>query len=419
MRHALLRSPRGAEQTTYQHENHQRRRDEQHQSARPGGHARIIRQSPAKQEETLVTLRPVRSWAWTWAAGGSASPCRTTPALLARPWRTDSAGGHPSGVPPTAIAALLTGGALTTPPRSAPIVVGLPKRLNGQRHPYRRPMRARSPRLCGAVPGLDVHLQDERLTSHEADMRLAERERDWRRRKDKLDAASPRPSFFRTFWTRVRVTCPSSHTPTDAQTRLLTSLLCLLVAAGASAFWMRARLTTPYRGFGTDPECSSTCRSVSASPGSRRRLAAAGVVPDAVTFRIAARLAGVERRLQAGEYRFADAATPLRRRRATGARRCLCAARHVSRRPDDPRDGRDLRAERPGHRRRLRAGRARTARWSRRSIRKRTRSRAICFPTPTRFRASAGADGAVRRDGAARLRRPSTRRCARRRPRRS
>jgi RNase H-fold protein (predicted Holliday junction resolvase) len=33
-------------------------------------------------------------------------------------------------------------------------------------------------------------MQDERLTSHEAESRLALRERDWRRRKEKLDAAA-------------------------------------------------------------------------------------------------------------------------------------------------------------------------------------------------------------------------------------
>ena len=41
-----------------------------------------------------------------------------------------------------------------------------------------------------ALTGLPVHLQDERLTSHEAEARLAERERDWRARKKKVDAAA-------------------------------------------------------------------------------------------------------------------------------------------------------------------------------------------------------------------------------------
>jgi putative Holliday junction resolvase len=35
-----------------------------------------------------------------------------------------------------------------------------------------------------------VVLQDERLSSHEAEARLAVRDRDWRRRKKKIDAAA-------------------------------------------------------------------------------------------------------------------------------------------------------------------------------------------------------------------------------------
>ena len=37
---------------------------------------------------------------------------------------------------------------------------------------------------------LPIYLQDERLSSHEAESRLAEHERDWRQRKTRLDAAS-------------------------------------------------------------------------------------------------------------------------------------------------------------------------------------------------------------------------------------
>jgi putative Holliday junction resolvase len=44
-------------------------------------------------------------------------------------------------------------------------------------------------RLAGRA-GLPVHLQDERLSSREADSRLAIREHDWRARKQKLDAAA-------------------------------------------------------------------------------------------------------------------------------------------------------------------------------------------------------------------------------------
>jgi putative Holliday junction resolvase len=71
----------------------------------------------------------------------------------------------------------------------ATIVVGLPVRLDGSPtgqtpkvHAFIAALRART-----TVP--IVH-EDERLTSHEAESRLAERERDWRKRKAQLDAAA-------------------------------------------------------------------------------------------------------------------------------------------------------------------------------------------------------------------------------------
>ncbi len=42
----------------------------------------------------------------------------------------------------------------------------------------------------GSRSGRPVDLQDERLTSREAEQRLALRERDWRKRKRRLDAAA-------------------------------------------------------------------------------------------------------------------------------------------------------------------------------------------------------------------------------------
>jgi putative Holliday junction resolvase len=69
------------------------------------------------------------------------------------------------------------------------IVLGWPRRLDGTPtdqtaavESFRRALEQRVP-----VP---VILQDERLSSHEAEERLSVRERDWRRRKPKLDAAA-------------------------------------------------------------------------------------------------------------------------------------------------------------------------------------------------------------------------------------
>jgi UPF0755 protein len=85
-------------------------------------------------------------------------------------------------------------------------------------------------------------------------------------------------------------------------------VVCILLGAGAAA-WMYVRLDKPYRGF-AEPEVFVDLPPGVGVQGIASRLAAAGVVPDALTFRIAARFSGSERRLQAGEYRFADPASP-------------------------------------------------------------------------------------------------------------
>jgi UPF0755 protein len=86
--------------------------------------------------------------------------------------------------------------------------------------------------------------------------------------------------------------------------------LFLLVLVAAIAGWMMyARLTTPYRGF-QDPEVFVDLPMGTSERDIARRLTEAGVVPDVWTFRIAARFSHADRRLQAGEYRFVDAATP-------------------------------------------------------------------------------------------------------------
>ena len=69
------------------------------------------------------------------------------------------------------------------------IVVGLPMRLDGTATP--QTLRARKlAALLAAQLSVPVFMQDERLSSHEAEERLALREKDWRRRKKMLDAAA-------------------------------------------------------------------------------------------------------------------------------------------------------------------------------------------------------------------------------------
>ena len=71
----------------------------------------------------------------------------------------------------------------------AVVVVGVPRALNGAAHRQTARALAFADALRRVI-GVPVALQDERLTSVEADERLAVRERDWRKRKARLDAAA-------------------------------------------------------------------------------------------------------------------------------------------------------------------------------------------------------------------------------------
>ena len=111
-------------------------------------------------------------------------------ARLATPWKTVPTSGSPAACA-RRIAELIAEAAdpLDDAAGVAEIVVGLPRRLDGRDTTETAYARA----LAAAVEqktGLPVHLQDERLTSRDAEARLAEREPDWRRRKERLDAAA-------------------------------------------------------------------------------------------------------------------------------------------------------------------------------------------------------------------------------------
>jgi putative Holliday junction resolvase len=71
----------------------------------------------------------------------------------------------------------------------AAVVVGWPRKLDGSPTHETRHVETLAHALEQRV-SVPVILQDERLSSHEAESRLVEREGDWRRRKAKLDAAS-------------------------------------------------------------------------------------------------------------------------------------------------------------------------------------------------------------------------------------
>lgn len=69
------------------------------------------------------------------------------------------------------------------------IVVGVPRHLDGRPSDMTPRVEAFAGRLHTRT-GLAVFLQDERLTSREAESRLALREKNWRVRKQRLDAAA-------------------------------------------------------------------------------------------------------------------------------------------------------------------------------------------------------------------------------------
>lgn len=112
-------------------------------------------------------------------------------ALLARPWQTIPAAASPLSSA-DAVAGLIT--APRDPDRDPAagigrIIVGLPRRLDGTETDMSQPVREFAARLAD-LTGLPVEFQDERLSSREAESRLAVHERDWRKRKPKLDAAA-------------------------------------------------------------------------------------------------------------------------------------------------------------------------------------------------------------------------------------
>jgi putative holliday junction resolvase len=107
--------------------------------------------------------------------------------LLARPWKTIASNGNAeraAGDLAREIDALrLESDGL------AVVVLGYPRRLSGEANEQTPVVEALATRLR-ALTELEVVLQDERLSSHEAETLLARSEKDWRKRKPMLDAAA-------------------------------------------------------------------------------------------------------------------------------------------------------------------------------------------------------------------------------------
>lgn len=107
--------------------------------------------------------------------------------MLARPWKTLMVSGSPKSV-----AAALAGeiaALMSEPDGLSAVALGYPRRLSGEPNEQTATVETIAAALRGLV-AVPVVLQDERLSSHEAESLLARREKDWRKRKQQLDAAA-------------------------------------------------------------------------------------------------------------------------------------------------------------------------------------------------------------------------------------
>jgi putative Holliday junction resolvase len=107
--------------------------------------------------------------------------------MLARPWKTIEGGGGPARVA-TVLAAEIAALASEADGLAA-VAIGYPRRLNGEPTDQTAMVEQIVAQLRKVVE-LPIVLQDERLSSREAESLLARREKDWRKRKPLLDAAS-------------------------------------------------------------------------------------------------------------------------------------------------------------------------------------------------------------------------------------
>jgi putative Holliday junction resolvase len=105
---------------------------------------------------------------------------------LARPWKTIDRVGNPSQVARQLLDELHALVALEEGPVTA-VVIGHPRRLNGEPTHQTSAVEEIAERLH-ALSGVPVVLQDERLSSREAEDVLSRTEKDWRKRKTQLDA---------------------------------------------------------------------------------------------------------------------------------------------------------------------------------------------------------------------------------------
>jgi len=107
--------------------------------------------------------------------------------LLARPWKTIARRGELKAVADELARAIIE--LRDEDDGLSAVVLGLPRRLSGDPTDLTPTVSALAGRLK-TLTNVPVILQDERLSSREAESLLARREKDWRKRKADLDAAS-------------------------------------------------------------------------------------------------------------------------------------------------------------------------------------------------------------------------------------
>ena len=107
-------------------------------------------------------------------------------ATVARPWQVVTAAGS-AAASAKRLVPVITDLRASDDPELDGLVVGLPRRLNGDDTDQTPAVRVFAEVLAGHA-GLPVVFQDDRLSSVEADARLADRGADWRERKRLVDA---------------------------------------------------------------------------------------------------------------------------------------------------------------------------------------------------------------------------------------
>ena len=234
--------------------------------------------------------------------------------------------------------------------RSAAVVVGLPTRLDGSPN-LQTPRVKKIVALLSQRLTIPVVTQDERLSSHEAEQRLAFGEKDWRRRKARLDAAAAAvilqdyldPGQRRELGARARA--EREEAERSARFCVLMALAVARRRRDSRACSTSARASR-IKGYRTAQSSSSRSSRAAARARSVSGSSTQGSCETSVTFRAALWRTGRARSLQAGEFRFDRPMTPAEVIEKIARGDVYQPPHYVSRGADHPGDGAYLRGSR-------------------------------------------------------------------------